>query len=170
MENAPVPAQAERRQRAALEWIVRAAGRHGLPYQVVGGLAALAHGGSRPLHDIDLYMPFGDPRWPDFLTEVKPHVVWGPESVVEGSWYLTYLKIDRHGQRIEIGDPAGLRIRDAATGEWIDQVIDFGSSVSRTALGCDIDVMPVDQLVAYKRILGRDVDRQDVRELTSGPP
>ncbi|MFK8036389.1 MAG: hypothetical protein AB8B94_19830 [Hyphomicrobiales bacterium] len=154
------------KQRSALEWIVREAKRHHLPYQIVGGLAALAHGGTRPLHDIDLYMPFGDPHWTDFLVAIKEYVVWGPGSVVEGAWDLTYLKINYHGQKIEIGDVEDLRIQNSKTGEWIEQVIDFGSSVSRSILGCQVDVMPVSQLIAYKDLLGRDVDQQDIRDLT----
>ncbi|WP_299821296.1 hypothetical protein [uncultured Jannaschia sp.] len=154
-------------QHSALKWLTEAAKKHQLPYQVVGGLAALAHGGFRPLHDIDLYMPFGDPRWTGFLDTVKGYVTWGPDSVVEGAWDLTYVKINYHGQKIEIGDCENLMIQDWQTGKWINQSIEFGSSVSRTILGCEIDVMPVDQLIAYKQLLGRDVDQQDVRELTS---
>lgn len=156
----------EQMQRSALEWIVGQAKRHHMPYQIVGGLAALAHGGTRPLHDIDLYMPFGNPHWADFLVAIKKYVVWGPGSVVEGAWDLTYLKINYHGQKIEIGDAVDLRIQNYKTGKWIEQVIDFGSSVSKSVLGCQIDVMPVSQLIAYKGILGRDVDLQDIRDLT----
>lgn len=118
------------------------------------------------MHDIDLYMPFGDPRWTGFLTDIEAYVVWGPDSVIEGAWDLSYLKIVYHGQKIEIGDSADLRIKDVKTGEWIEQAIDYKSSVSKSVLGCKIDVMPMDQLVAYKKILGRDVDQHDIRELT----
>jgi hypothetical protein len=157
----------EQRQRSALEWIVEKAGEHELPYQVVGGLAAIAHGGSRPLHDIDLYMPIGDPHWPDFLAAIDTYVVWGPEAVVEGPWDLTYLKINYYGQKIEIGGSESLRIRSCTTGEWVEQVIDYRSSVSRRVLGCTVAVMPLAQLIAYKNILGREVDQQDVHELMS---
>ena len=155
-------------QQSALEWIVREAKRHHLPYQVVGGLAALAHGGSRPLHDIDLYMPFGHRNWSDFMVSVGKYVVWGPETVVDGQWDLTYLKINYFGQKIEIGDSADLKIQNGKTGEWIEQTIDYEASVSRSVLGCEIDVMPIDQLIAYKAILGRGVDQQDIRDLTFG--
>lgn len=161
-----MPEQNKEKQRSALKWITQEAKKHHLPYQIVGGLAAIAHGGSRSLNDIDLYMPFGDPHWPDFLTAVTNYVVWGPESVVEGAWDLTYVKISYLGQKIEIGDSENLKIQDCETGRWVDQVIDFHTSVSRTILGCRIAVMPVDQLITYKRLLGRDVDKHDVRQLT----
>ena len=92
--------QDRQRQRSALEWIVEMAGDHDLPYQIVGGLAAMAHGGRRPLHDIDLYMPMGDPHWPEFLAAIETYVVWGPAAVVESHWDLTYLKLNYCGQKI----------------------------------------------------------------------
>ena len=39
-----------------------------------------------PLRDIDLCMPFADPRWPEFMAAAETYVVRGPESVVEGAW------------------------------------------------------------------------------------
>lgn len=158
--------QDEVTQHLALKWITQVATKHKLSYQIVGGLAAMAHGGSRPLHDIDLYMPFGDSNWPNFLSEIETYVTWGPASVVEGAWDLTYIKINYNGQKIEIGDCENLKIRDCQTGTWINQRIDFESSISRTILGCKIDVMPLSDLIAYKKLLGRDVDKQDVQELT----
>ncbi|WP_424975057.1 hypothetical protein [Dinoroseobacter sp. S124A] len=131
----------------------------------MGGLAAIAHGGTRPLHDIDLYMPFDHPRWPGFLAAIRPHVTWGPEKVVEGPWDLSYLKLLHGRQKIEIGAAERTRILDHATGTWVRQVIAFDRSVIRCVLGCEVAVMPAAQLIAYKRLLGRDVDLEDIRAL-----
>lgn len=91
-----------RRIARALAWIVGALRRHGVPHQAVGGLAARAYGARRPLNDIDFYVPFN--RAAGVLEEVRPFVVWGPEHHAGDEWDLTYLKIDYHGQRIELGD------------------------------------------------------------------
>lgn len=157
-------ASTEERQRSALEWITGKIEKHGLPYQIVGGLAVLAHGGTRPLNDIDLYVPLGSGA-EDFLQDIKTSTVWGPSAVVEGPWDLTYLKLDYHGQKIEIGDSAATRIKNAITGEWATQIIDFDASVTKEIFGCSVQVMPVAQLIAYKEILGREVDQQDIRDL-----
>lgn len=153
------------RQSRALAWITQSLKKNKLPYQIVGGLAAITHGGSRPLHDIDLYVPFDEPNWTDFFEFVQPYVTWGPEAVVEGSWDLFYVKINYHGQKIEIGDSNHVKIQNCATGKWITQQIDFGSSVSKVIFDCKIDVMPKDQLIAYKKLLGRAVDLQDIHDL-----
>ena len=162
--------QTEHQQRSALKWIVDEIEKHHMPYQIAGGLAAIAHGGSRPLNDIDLYMPFSDARWPNFLADLEPYIVWGPETVTEGSWSLTYLKLSYRGQKVEIGDSAGLRLWDLHSSVWIEQIIDYRPSVSRVVFGCTIDVMPLDQLVSYKTLLGRNVDQMDIRELRPTTP
>ncbi|WP_319018089.1 hypothetical protein [Gallaecimonas mangrovi] len=41
----------------ALNWLTALLARQQLPYQIVGGLAAHLYGGSRPVADIDLYIP-----------------------------------------------------------------------------------------------------------------
>lgn len=111
-------------------------------------------------------MPFGA-QWPAFLDAIQDYVVWGPKAVVDSPWDITYVKINYHGQKIEIGDSSAPRIQNGRTGEWIDQVIDFESSVAKTVLGCRIEVMPQDQLIADKKILARDVDLQDIRDITA---
>jgi hypothetical protein len=42
----------------ALAWVAGVLERHGVPYQIVWGLAARAHGAARPVVDVDLYVPF----------------------------------------------------------------------------------------------------------------
>ena len=66
------PSDEAKKVGAALAWIVEILERHGVPYQVVGGLAARAHGAERPIVDIDLYVPFdlADAA----LEEIRSHV------------------------------------------------------------------------------------------------
>jgi hypothetical protein len=155
------------RAAAALTWIVSTLNQHEVSYQVVGGLAALAYGGTRPLHDIDLYAPLSGR--PGLLTELHPYTVWGPEHFQDAARDLVFMKIDFDGIRIEIGDSVlHPRLFDAQQHRWVDQRVDYDRSHRRVVLGVPVDVMPLADLLDYKRALGRPVDMQDITEL-SGP-
>ena len=156
----------ESRVRPALEWIVDALNRHRVPYQVVGGLAARAHGARRPVVDVDLYVPFD--RATAALEEIRPHIYWGPEYYLDDHWDLTYLKANYAGQKIELGDSSSNpRYFNAEAGRWEAQRVDYGRSVTIPIFGVEAKVMPKDELIRYKRHLGREVDLIDVEQLTT---
>jgi hypothetical protein len=151
----------------AFHWIVGILNRHAIPFQVVGGLAARAHGATRPLADIDLYVPGA--RFSDFLPDVESYVTFGPEPYVGPHWDLTWMALDYGGQTIEIGDGERVRIFDRRAERWVDAAVDFDTFETMTLFGMDVPVMPKDRLMAYKRRLDRPVDRQDLAALTSNP-
>ncbi len=154
------------RVRPALGWIVDALNRYRVPYQVVGGLAARAHGARRPVFDVDLYVPFD--RATAALEEIRPHIYWGPEHYVDEQWDLTYLKADFGGQKVELGNSCTHpRYFDVEAGRWEAQRVAYGSSVTIRVFGVEAEVMPKDELIRYKRRLGREVDLIDVEQLTT---
>ena len=150
----------------ALAWIVGVLERHGVPYQVVGGLAARAYGAVRPIVDVDLYMPFDQAE--DALEEIRPYVVWGPEHHAGDEWDLTFLKADFRGQRVELGDPSSVpRFFDRSKGHWVPQRVDYDAGVRIDVLGVWAWVMPEEELVPYKLALGREVDFDDVDQIAN---
>lgn len=152
-------------QKAALRWIVGLFEKYHISYQIVGGLAVLAYGGTRTLNDIDVYIDFSKAE-DAFFKEICEHVTWGPAAIREQGWDLTYLKANYHGQKLEIADSGTPTfIKNGSTGEWTELLIDYETSISRTVLDQIIEVMPVIQLSTYKRILDRPFDKQDVYEL-----
>lgn len=148
----------------ALKWIIKKLEEHSIAYQVVGGLAAIAHGSKRELADIDLYISYQSSK--NFLDDIKPHIYWGPEHQKDEHWDITYLKIDYEGQKIEIGDSNNAKIFDTRTDAWVSQGIDYSTSERKTALGSSINVMPLSQLLNYKAALNREVDLIDIQQLT----
>lgn len=70
---------------------------------------------------------------------------------------------------MEIGIADGARFFDRIAGRWIEAEIDFGASERRTVHGIPVPVMLRGRLIDCKRRLERDVDREDVRDLTEGP-
>lgn len=147
----------------ALRWIIEILQRHHIPYQICGGLAARAYGGTRPLNDIDLYMPML--KFDMIRPQVESVVRWGPAYEQSTLWDLTYVKMVYAHQKIEIGDSAATKIFNAAEQCWVEQVIHFDQSVYTEIFGVRVAVMPKEQLIAYKSILAREVDLIDISQI-----
>ncbi|HEY9391744.1 MAG TPA: hypothetical protein VIR27_18480 [Mycobacteriales bacterium] len=151
----------------AITWVSGVFTDHRVPFQIVGGTAAFAHGGRRPIVDIDIYAPLSQAG--PLLDEIRRHIVWGPESYRDQHWDLTFLKIDYGDARIEIGDTdSSPRYYSATHGMWLDQVIDYSRSVWLSVFDVVVPVMPLPELIEYKTALGRPVDLVDVAELHQG--
>ncbi len=153
----------ETKQGRALRWISGVLEAASIPYQVVGGLAARAYGATRPLADIDLYVPSG--RLEEVAPSVEAHVTFGPGRVVSDEWDLTFMALEYEGQVVELGGADSIWIYDQQAHEWAEQPVDFSTSERREVCGVTVPVMPRAQLIAYKQRLARDVDLQDIDEM-----
>lgn len=150
--------------REAMAWISGVFSGHGVPYQVVGGTAAFAHGGRRPIVDIDIYAPLSQAG--AILDEIRGRIVWGPQHYRDEYWDLTFLKIDYGRVRIEVGDTdSSPRYFSTSHGGWRDQTIDHRNSVVLPVFDILVPVMPLPELLRYKADLGRPVDLVDIAEL-----
>lgn len=150
----------------ALGWIVDVLRRAEVPFQVVGGLAARAYGATRPLADLDFYVPTS--RLDDVADATAARVSRLPSPYQDECWDLTFMKLDYEGRQIEIGGADGARYFDRQAGLWREAGIRFDVSVERRIFGILLPVMPLEQLIEYKQRLDRDVDRQDVAEIVVG--
>ena len=147
----------------ALHWIADLLQRTGIPFQVVGGVAVVAYGATRPVADIDLYIPAeGLPR---LMRRASARVVRQPWRHRDEWWDRILCALEHEGQRIEVGVAGAARFRDLTSGEWTNAAIDFDASVLRTVWGVEVPVMPLAQIVWYKQQLGREIDARDLAEL-----
>ncbi|MFH4234119.1 hypothetical protein WAJ75_24245, partial [Acinetobacter baumannii] len=73
-------------------------------------------------------------------------------------WDLEYFQLIYRNQKIEIGLAQHTKIQSSLDGSWHQLEIDFSKSVVKSYQGIELQVIPVHQLVEYKRILGREVD------------
>lgn len=153
----------------ALRWVVDMLQRHDVVFQAAGGLAARAYGATRPLIDLDFYLPLRD-VWPFLLPEVAGYVTWGPERHSGAHWDITFVKLTYAGQPIEFGDSSDAFYFDPEARKWLRQRVNYGASEWHEVLGVRIPVMPLSELVAYKRCLDRPVDQQDLLEIANGGP
>ncbi len=102
---------------------------------------------------------------PRVLVTVGDSCVWGPEHFRDENWDLTFAKLEKNGVQIEVAEAEGARFYSPSAGRWLDQNIAFHDSDRRVILGVEMEVMPKDQLVEYKRALNRPVDRLDLSEI-----
>ncbi|EKZ9180767.1 MazG-related protein [Vibrio vulnificus] len=151
--------------KVALEWLKELLDAESIEYQIVGGLAATIHGGSREIADIDLYIHNSDAS--KILTHVSQFISKPLTRYTEHGWDLEYFQLVYQNQKIEIGLSENTRIQSALDGSWYHLEIDYSASVEKEYQGIVLPVIPVNHLVEYKRILGREVDLIDIQELTS---
>lgn len=151
------------RVKVALEWLKGILDSQQVQYQIVGGLAATIHGGSRDVADIDLYIHSSDAD--KILSQVAPYVSKPLTHYVEGNWDLEYFQLIYQAQKIEIGLSPGTKIKSSEDGLWHTLETDFSKSVIGHYQSIEVPVIPIDELVRYKRLLGRVVDLIDVQEL-----
>lgn len=148
--------------RAALVWITDLLRSNDVPFQVVGGLAARAYGATRPLYDIDLYVP--EERLEQVAMLAAEYVVRGPRHQRDELWDVGFMALDYEGQRIELGGAEG-SYYDNQADCWRSAEVDFERPQVLEVLGVKIPLMPREQLIEYKRRLGRQVDLEDLEDL-----
>ncbi|WP_087026402.1 MazG-related protein [Thaumasiovibrio subtropicus] len=150
--------------KVALKWLKDLSEAEGVDYQIVGGLAATIHGGSREIADIDLYIRNSDAN--KVLARVSQFISKPLTHYTEYGWDLEYFQLVYQNQKIEIGLSQNTKIQSALDGSWYELEIYFSESVVKLYQGIELLVIPVHRLVEYKRILGREVDLIDIQELT----
>jgi len=148
----------------ALIWMKETLESNGIEYQIVGGTAARAHGGSRPVADIDLYIDRNDA--PTLMPLVADYVTKPLTHHRGNQWDLEYVQLTYDHQKIEIGLSPGAKIKDNKSNDWFAQDIDFTRSVTMSLAGISFSCMPKEDLIEYKSRLAREVDLIDIQELS----
>ena len=87
----------------ALRWIIDILESNNVPYQIEGGLAAICHGSTRELVDIDIFIP--NSGFAKIAENVKEFNQFGPDYHFGTHWKLTYQILSYNGQQIELCDP-----------------------------------------------------------------
>ncbi|HHF3171105.1 TPA: MazG-related protein [Vibrio diabolicus] len=151
--------------KVALNWLKDLLESESIEYQIVGGLAATIHGGSREIADIDLYIHNADTN--RILARVAPYISKPLTHYSEYGWDLEYFQLVYQNQKIEIGLAQSTKIQSSLDGSWHQLEIDFSKSVVKSYQGIELQVIPVHQLIEYKQILGREVDLIDIQQLAS---
>jgi hypothetical protein len=149
---------------SALRWIVSILDSLKIPFQITGGLAARAYGAERELADIDLSVP--DASLHRIAPFVRDYVTFGPERFKDAAWDLFLMSLRFEGQDIDLGGVDTQRIYDRSANQWLSLPAELNVSEQKIVYGMRLPVEPKHSVIAYKRMLARECDMEDVEALT----
>lgn len=147
----------------ALEWISGLLTEQKIPFLVCGGLAAIGYGSTRPLNDIDLFVP--GVHFQAVVAAASQYISKPAKHYVGEGWDLEYVQFIYQGTKVEVGNAEGASIFNAATEQWVPLPVDFSHARSVVVLGIDVPLMSAEDLISYKKILDRQVDREDIEAI-----
>ncbi|MFC6672306.1 nucleotidyltransferase [Marinobacterium aestuariivivens] len=147
----------------ALRWIHELLNEREIPFVVCGGLAAIGYGSTRPLNDIDLFVP--GRHFQSVVSAAADCISKPARRYREEGWDLEYVQFIYEGTKVEVGNAEDAMIFDAGSGQWVALAIDFSRACDVEVLGITVPAMRIEDLISYKRILDRPVDREDIAEI-----
>ena len=153
----------DRDSKAALSWIIDALTTRGIPFALVGGVAANAYGSTRALNDIDIDVPDG--AIPLLASDLKEHISFGPVQHESAQFRCLLLGFIFQGQEIELSGAHSMQLCDRSNGSWITFPTDLKAVEYREILGIQAPVMNRKALCDYKRIVARETDLEDVAQI-----
>jgi hypothetical protein len=143
-----------------LENLVRRLSESGVEFVVIGGLAAVAHGGSRMTMDLDVCAPFTGENLERLrlaLHDLRPRFRDKPERGLpeDLSGFKNLYLHTGWGDLDVLGEVAGI-------GGYPEAV---AQSIEVRLWGRAVHLLSLDALIDAKRALGREKDREALREL-----
>ena len=149
--------------KSALIWIIHILKRLHIPFQISGGLAAIAYGAYRPLEDIDIDIP--EEYFPLIKAEVKDFILYESAQYKDETWDLMLMTLNYKGQLIDLSSALHTKIYNKNTKEWEDFPTNFSKSEIKKCFGLDVPVISKDELLSYKKIIARPIDLIDIEQI-----
>ena len=149
---------------AAFCWIIEILNKQNIPFQIGGGFAARVYGSKRELADIDIALPTD--KLSELLPDVKDYITYKLDRYLDENWDVTGMTVEYKGQEIDLVGAQGKRIFDKVNKKWITLENDFPTSEYKEVYGLKVPIMAKEKLIAYKTMLGREVDLIDIKELS----
>jgi hypothetical protein len=153
-------------QKRVLVRVTQTLKEHNIPFQITGGLAAIAYGSRRDLFDIDIDVSKKD------IEKIRKLF---REHITEDLHHLQNGRFDIYVMSLEIDDVI-VDISQLEENYVIDKKgnkIGGDYNLRNTKLikvdGIEIPVEDKTELVNYKKILGRDTDLIDIQQMTENP-
>ncbi|MFY7666790.1 nucleotidyltransferase [Flavobacterium sp.] len=129
-----------------------------IPYQITGGLAGNLYGSAWKLHDIDLETHL------EYLPEIEEafydHIALPTKIYQDEEFSIWLLQLNFNGVTVDINAVEDFYIADSIK---IETNLDEAREM--TFFGRKVKVQPLKDLIAYKKILKREVDVRDLSKL-----
>jgi len=153
-----------RETETAFHWIITLLAEQRVQFRITGGLAARVYGSTRELADIDIEIAKED--FAAVLPRIAQWVTIEPHQYRDESWDIFLLTLVYKGQEIDLAAYEQVRLFDVERGVWVDANFSLAAD-ERICYGVRVPVIPVSELVRYKKMIRRDVDKEDVVLLDS---
>lgn len=150
----------DKNTKAALIWIINILNKLHTPFQITGGLAAIAYGATRPLEDIDIDIP--EEKFAVVKAEVEDFIIYGPDQFKDESWDLMLMRLMYRGQLIDLSGVFHTKIYNKITNKWQHLTTDFSMTEIKDIYGVQAPIISKDELIYYKRVIARPVDLIDI--------
>lgn len=145
----------------AVDTVISALDSAGIWYRATGGLAGNLHGSVWPLHDIDLDYLAED--WATISCVLHPYLVEGPAPYEDDEFRLIMARARVKLVEIELCQLENCFV--AGPRGWLRLDSDPRRRESRPWRSENIWTLPLDDLIAYKEIIGRESDLRELRNL-----
>ena len=153
----------ERDTEGAFKWIINILQKHNVPFQIKGGFASNLYGVKRELADIDISIP--ENRFDELLPDIKDFIKYGPEQYLDEEWDIKLITLKYKGQYIDIAGAFEKKNFDKINKQWVATPSNFENSVYMDVYGLRVPVIAKEDLIAYKKLILRDVDTIDIENL-----
>ncbi len=148
----------------ALDWIVNILRKNKIPFEITGGFASRLYGSRRKLADIDIEVP--DNSIDEIHELTKRYTIYGPREYKDDNFDLPLLTVKYKGQIIDICGGDSERLFDKKKKKWVIEKSNLHKAKMKRAYNLIIPVVPLKQLISYKKELGRRVDKKDIKALS----
>ena len=149
---------------SAFKWIVGLLQKHEIPFQIKGGFASNLSGVKRELADLDISIP--EDRFEELFPDIKDFIKYGPEQYLDEEWDIKLITLKYKFQNIDIAGAFEKKNFDKVNKKWVATPSNFENSVYMDAYGLKVPVIAKEDLIAYKKLILRDVDIIDIEALS----
>ena len=147
----------------AFKWIIGILIRNKISFQISGGFAAMIYGSNRELFDIDIDMKGSD--FDKLFSFVKDYIIFGPERYHDDSFDIDLLTLKYQGQRIDLSSSENAKMYNSITKKWQCCETDYADYEKKEIYGLVVPVIKRQELIEYKKIIGRPIDLEDVEAM-----